>query len=223
MRTGLPWIIAKWAQTIDGRIATRTGESRWISGPRSRAMVHRERGRTDAILTGIGTVRADDPMLTARGVRIRRRARRIVVDASLEIDDGAAIVRTAGDVPTTIVTAPDCAEGSRANALAARGVEIFAAPEAPGGIDLAAALRGLAARHGLAHVLVEGGAGLLGALLRAGLVNGAWIVVAPILLGDESALASVRGRVAPALGDAIAMTLAGVHRRGGDIVLRYET
>jgi diaminohydroxyphosphoribosylaminopyrimidine deaminase/5-amino-6-(5-phosphoribosylamino)uracil reductase len=223
VRTGLPWITAKWAQTIDGRIATRAGASRWISGRRSRAMVHRERGRTDAILTGIGTVRADDPMLTARGVRVRRRARRIVVDPDLAIDDGAAIVRTAGEVPTTVVTATDRAAGSRANALAARGVEVFAAPEGPGGVDLAAALRGLAARHGLAHVLVEAGAGLLGALLRARLVNDAWVIVAPMILGDEAAVASVRGRVAPALTDAIAMTLAGVHRRGADVVIRYET
>ena len=102
VRSGLPWVIAKWAQTLDGRIATGSGESRWISNEASRRMVHRERGRVDAILTGIGTVLSDDPLLTARDVRIRRVARRIVIDPHLKTPLDAKLVQTADRFPTTM-------------------------------------------------------------------------------------------------------------------------
>lgn len=97
--TGLPWVVAKWAQTIDGRVATRSGESQWISGERARARVHRLRARVDAILTGIGTVLGDDPLLTARGVHRRRRhAARVVADTDLDIPIQCQLVRTARDI-----------------------------------------------------------------------------------------------------------------------------
>ena len=96
----LPWVIAKWAQTLDGRIATRTGESQFISSVSSRRLVHRERGRVCAILTGIGTVLADDPRLTARGVRVRRRARRIVIEGMCEgaVEATDEVILRAGSV-----------------------------------------------------------------------------------------------------------------------------
>lgn len=100
LTTGLPWVIAKWAQTIDGRVATRAGESKWISGERARARVHRLRSRVDAILTGIGTVIADDPLLTARlpgGRDPRRHAIRVIADTDLDIDINANVVRTAAE------------------------------------------------------------------------------------------------------------------------------
>src|SRR5436190_8347297 len=102
VKTGLPWVTVKWAQTIDGKIATRSGESKWISNEASRKMVHRERGRVDVILTGIGTVLKDDPLLTARKVRQRRVARRIVIDPDLQIPLSAKLVTTA-EAPTTII------------------------------------------------------------------------------------------------------------------------
>jgi diaminohydroxyphosphoribosylaminopyrimidine deaminase/5-amino-6-(5-phosphoribosylamino)uracil reductase len=143
--TGLPWVIAKWAQTIDGRIATRTGESRWISGEVSRRRVHHLRARVDCILTGMGTVIADDPLLTARGIgRVRRVARRVVIDSDLDIPVIAQLVRTAREFPTTVVcsdqAAAATASGPRREALKAAGVEILPVPLLERGIDLNAAL-----------------------------------------------------------------------------------
>ena len=102
-RNQMPWIIAKWAQTLDGRIATRTGSSKWISSDRSRRLVHRERSRVDAIFTGIGTILADDPMLTARDLHHPRRvAERVIIDDELQTPISARIITTTSTVPTTI-------------------------------------------------------------------------------------------------------------------------
>ena len=148
VKSGRPWVIVKWAQTIDGRIATRTGESQWISSARSRARVHRLRGRVDAILTGSGTVMADDPMLNARGARVRRVARRVVIDTDLETPLESKLVRSAGDYPTLIacskelVTADICA--ARRDALEAAGVELLGVPEERGRLRLGMLLAALA-------------------------------------------------------------------------------
>lgn len=223
MATGLPWVIAKWAQTVDGRIATRTGQSRWISGARSRRLVHRQRGRVDAILTGIGTVLADDPLLTARGVRRRRVARRIVIDPQLRIPDDARLVRTAGEIPTTVV----CLEGAahrgpgRVADLERAGVELVCAAAPGPEVPLESVLRELARRHELATVLVEAGAGLLGGLFQAGLVREAWVFVAPLLLGDEAAVPALRGLVAETISRGLRLHPTGVRRRGADVFIRY--
>jgi diaminohydroxyphosphoribosylaminopyrimidine deaminase/5-amino-6-(5-phosphoribosylamino)uracil reductase len=219
--TGRPWVIAKWAQTLDGRIATRRGQSRYISNGRSRMLVHRERGRVDAILTGIGTVLADDPLLTARGVRVRRTARRVVVDPGLEIPLGCRLVETAAEAPTIVACDEPLRAGRAALALESRGVEVVGVPSPGGELDLARLLATLAARHDVATVLVDGGAGLLGRLFRAGLVNEAWVFVAPMLLGDEEALPCVRGLVAETLTQGTRLTLEHVRRRDGDVILRY--
>jgi diaminohydroxyphosphoribosylaminopyrimidine deaminase/5-amino-6-(5-phosphoribosylamino)uracil reductase len=218
--TGLPWVIAKWAQTIDGRVATRDGESQWISGEASRRMVHRERGRVDAILTAVGTVRTDDPMLTARTRRVRRVARRVVIDPGLETPASSRLVSTAREVPTTIFTAEDARAG--AAALESAGVEILTAPTGPDGLDLAPILRALVERHDVTTVLVEAGPGLLGRLFRARLVCEAWIFVAPLLLGDEAATPAVRGMRPAALADGVTLEPVGRHVRGDDLVLRYR-
>jgi diaminohydroxyphosphoribosylaminopyrimidine deaminase/5-amino-6-(5-phosphoribosylamino)uracil reductase len=221
VRSGLPWVVCKWAATLDGRIATRSGRSRWISADRSRRLVHRERGRVDAILTGIGTVRADDPMLTARGVRVRRVARRIVVDPDVELPETSRLVGTAHEAPTMIICSEDGAGSPRAAALRRAGVEILAAPGEAGDLDLGAALRDLARRHEVATVLVEAGPRLVGSLLRRGLLNELWVFTAPILLGDERAVPPVRGLMPQSLADGVTLELAGVHRRGPDVLLRY--
>ncbi len=220
---GLPWVVAKWAQTLDGRIATRAGESRWISGESSRRLVHRERGRVDAILTGIGTVVADDPLLTAR-CRHRRVARRVVVDPALEIPLESKLVATAASVPTIVA----CDESAlarrrdRAAELAEAGVELIGLSSAGGDLPLADLLRRLAADHETSTVLVEAGPGLLGRLFGAGLVNEAWVFVAPRLLGDEEALPPVGGLRVPHLAGATPLELIDSRTRGGDVVLRYR-
>ncbi len=220
--TGLPWVVAKWAQTLDGRVATRAGESQWISGDVSRRLVHRERGRVDLVLTGIGTVRSDDPLLTARGVRRRRIARRVVVDPKLEIPLTAQLVKGVREAPTHIACSQSKLESRKAVALQAKGVDLIGIETNRKGLSLEALLRELVRRHDVTHVLVEAGPGLMGRLFKEKLVNEAWVFVAPKLLGDKEALAAVEGFAVEKLEKATALTLRSVHQRGGDLVLRYR-
>jgi len=220
--TGLPWVIAKWAQTIDGKVATRTGDSRWISGESARARVHRLRARIDAILTGIGTVIADDPQLTARGVRrVRRVARRVVVDARLEIPPGSKLVAGAREAPLAIVCGDGASPGARA-ALQRAGAEVVEAPGRDGRIDLGIALRLLVERYGATNVLVEAGPSVLGSLFKDDLVDEAIVHVAPMILGDEGARAAVEGVVAGTLADARRFMLWRLGRVGPDVELIYR-
>ncbi len=221
--SGLPWVVVKWAQTLDGRIATRAGESRWISNEASRRLVHRKRGRVDAILTGIGTVLSDDPMLTARGVNRRRVARRVVIDPGLEISPSCRLVTSTAEAPTVVACGADrlAADTDRVRALKDAGVEIIAVPRTGTELPLDNVLRELVLRYQTTHMMVEAGPGLLGRLFRDGLVNEAWVFVAPLLFGDEQAVPCVRGLTTAALTDGCTLELWNVRRRGDDVVLRY--
>ena len=226
--TGLPWVIAKWAQTIDGRIATRSGESKWISNAWARRRVHLLRGRVDAVLTGMGTVLADDPMLTPRDVPVRRPAIRVVADSELDLPLGGKLVRTAREAP--VVAMYDRAfegsgilAGKQAQLLAA-GVQLLPVPAASNarGVDLREGLRLLHERFGVATVLVEAGAGMLGSLFEHDLVDEARVYIAPMLLGDELAKSAAAGRVAESLSSATSMSLWRMTSRGGDVELTYR-
>jgi diaminohydroxyphosphoribosylaminopyrimidine deaminase / 5-amino-6-(5-phosphoribosylamino)uracil reductase len=233
LKTGLPWVIAKWAQTIDGRVATRSGESQWISGERSRARVHRLRSRVDAILTGSGTVAADDPMLTARlpgGREPRRPAIRVVADTDLDIDVASQLVRTARDgTPTLVACAAELLNASitaeKLATLALRGVKVLGVPTNPSGqgVDLLALLGLLHADFGVSTVLLESGPALLGSMLEADLIDEAVVYVAPMMLGDEFARAAAVGRVADRLSAAKRFRLSRVKALDGDIELTYRT
>lgn len=225
---GRPWVIAKWAQTLDGRIATRVGESQWISGPASRRRVHALRGRVDAILTGMGTVMADDPALTVRHGKPRTTPMRVVLDPDLEIPLDRTLVRTAREVPTIVCCEEKLAgngisETKRAE-LAKAGVRILPCPagsEGKGGLDLHETLKKLYSTFGVTTILVEGGAGLLGALFEAGIVDTAIAYVAPMLLADEEAKPVAVGRVSPALSSGVHLRLGRVRRVGEDVELTY--
>jgi diaminohydroxyphosphoribosylaminopyrimidine deaminase / 5-amino-6-(5-phosphoribosylamino)uracil reductase len=231
IKTGLPWVAAKWAQTIDGRIATRTGESKWISGELARRRVHRLRGRVDAVLTGIGTALADDPMLTARDVPIRRTAKRVIADTDLDLPPNSNLARTAHDVPT--IVACDAAlltselVKSRREALTAQGVQLLGIPptnSATGrtALDLRALLTALGRDHAVATVLVEAGPGLLGALFEHDLIDEAIVYTAPMLLGDDMAKSVAVGRVAEHLSAARRFKLWRAKSLGGDIEVTYR-
>jgi diaminohydroxyphosphoribosylaminopyrimidine deaminase/5-amino-6-(5-phosphoribosylamino)uracil reductase len=224
LHTGMPWVVAKWAQTIDGRIATRTGESQWISNDVSRRMVHRERGRVDAIVTGIGTVLKDDPMLTARGVRIRRIAKRVVVDPKLDIPLTAKLVTMASVAPTIISCNESAFDSNseKAAQLRERGVQLFGFKAVQGSCGMRPLLRMLVEQFEAATVLVESGAGLLSRLFAEGLVNEAWVFVAPLLLGDAHASSAVSNSRADRLIDGLNLKLQSIQRRGGDVILRYR-
>ena len=181
-----PYFILKWAQSIDGRIATRSGESKWISSPASRREVHELRARVDAIVVGVGTVLADDPELTAREAKPRRMATRVVLDANLRTPPKAKLVRTAGTVPTLIVTTKPASISASARRLTSLGCLVMAVPHGPRGFDLAAFAR-LLHDGGMTNVLVEGGGRTLGAFVDAELADEARIFVAPILIGGRDA------------------------------------
>lgn len=181
---GRPFVALKLAASLDGRIATASGESRWISGAAARDRVHALRARTDAILVGAGTARADDPELTARaGSRVRRRPLRLVVDSGLALPRGLRVF-TDGYADRTWVLCANDAPAARRRALERGGVRVLGLPRRADGIDLAAALRRLG-REGVAEVLAEGGGALAAALLRAGLVDELHWIVSPRLLGAD--------------------------------------
>lgn len=219
---GLPWVIAKWAQTIDGRVATRAGMSQWISCPASRRRVHRLRGRVDAVLTGIGTVLADDPRLTSRDSGpVRRVARRIIIDPRLELPASSALVRTIADAPVSVVHDEALAgrRGEAVGLLGALGVELVGMPGVAGRMDLRAVMRTLASRHALSNVLVEAGPRLLGSLIDQDVVDEAHVYIAPRVIGDDAAMSAARGRNVPDLAGARGFRLVGHHRVGTDALL----
>lgn len=223
VKTGLPWVIAKWAQTIDGKIATRNGNSQWLSNQRSRNMVHRQRGRVDAILTGIGTVQADDPLLTARNVRLRRIAKRIVIDPHLKISVNAKLVTTTSQAPTIIVCDQSeiNTQQSKVNELQTLGAVVFGATTTEGRLDLSAVLTMLKAKYEISTMLVEAGPRLLGDLFKHHLVNQAWVFIAPILFADEDAISSATGHKVSEVTDGTKLSLEDVRVRGDDVMIRY--
>jgi diaminohydroxyphosphoribosylaminopyrimidine deaminase/5-amino-6-(5-phosphoribosylamino)uracil reductase len=215
IETGTPWVIAKWAQTIDGRIATRTGQSQWISSARCRARVHRLRARVDAVMIGVGTAIADDPMLTARDCpSVRRIAKRVVLDTGGRLPLGSRLVETAARIPTIVYT-------QRPGAFA--GTSIIAEPATvrDGRIDIRACLGHLHRVHAVATVLSESGPTLLGSLLEHKLINQAVVHLAPGILGDAQAMPVATGRDAPSLEQMRRFTLLRSKPIGSDVELHY--
>lgn len=188
-----PWVIAKWAQSLDGKVAVRGGDSKWISCPTSRRRVHQVRGRVDAILTGIGTVLADDPMLTARGVAVRRQPLRAVVDSRLQLPVDSKLVQSAAREKTVVFTRLEQLQTDAAKRLARLGVELRAAPNSESGVGLAEVMSTLSHEFGVTTVLTEAGPRLLGELMKARIVDEYWVFVAPMIVGDAAAPGAVHG------------------------------
>ncbi len=194
IETGMPWIILKWAMTLDGRIAAPGGESRWITGEAARAHAHGLRRRVDAILVGTETALHDDPLLTPRPARGRRPAR-VVLDRRgrlplrLRLFSRKESPEEAGR--TIYVTSPRISDRRR-GAVESRGLQVLVVPERRGRLDLEALFRALGAL-GISQVLIEGGAQLHGSCLAAGLVHEAAAYVAPRLLGSAGALPPIDG------------------------------
>jgi diaminohydroxyphosphoribosylaminopyrimidine deaminase/5-amino-6-(5-phosphoribosylamino)uracil reductase len=212
-----PWVLAKWAMTLDGKIATRTGDSRWISGESARRLVHGIRGRVDAVMIGLGTALRDDPELTCRPPGPRC-AVRVVVDSSARLPPDSRLVRTIGSAPLLVAVACD-APVERCSVLEKAGAEVVRLPGQDRRQRLDSLLDELGRRR-MTNVLVEGGGELIGELLDAGHLDEVLVVVAPRLVGG-------RGAVTPAAGVGIARIqqalLAGpltVERLGEDICLR---
>jgi len=216
VKTGLPWVVAKWAQTIDGRIATSTGESQWISNERSRASVHRMRSRVDAVGVGMGTVLADDPMLTARGVRrVRRSAVRVVFDTNGRFPVDSKLAETAGAYQTVLCT-------SRPEHITVPGIRVLECPAIDGRLDLKAALRLLHVECKVSNILIEAGPTLLGALLDGDLIDEAVVHLAAGIMGDDGAKACASGRECSSLDQMKRFKLGLVKQVGDDVHLHYR-
>ncbi|MGP1272876.1 MAG: bifunctional diaminohydroxyphosphoribosylaminopyrimidine deaminase/5-amino-6-(5-phosphoribosylamino)uracil reductase RibD [Phycisphaerales bacterium] len=227
VRTGLPWVIAKWAQTVDGRIATRTGQSQWISSDRSRRRVHRLRERVDAIVTGLGTARFDDPLLTARlGRPPRRAAIRVVIDTDLDLPPDSRLAKTARESPVVVCCANELKNSAylapRRAALEAQGVAVMGVRSDSRRLDLDVMLAQLAEEHGVTQVMLECGPGLMGSFFETDLVDEAVVYIAPLLLADERAMAVASGRTVPSLSGGRNFRLARVKRVGDDVELTYR-
>lgn len=220
-RQGLPWVTVKLGVSLDGCIAMKSGESRWITGPGARAVVQRMRAEHDAVMVGIGTVLADDPGLRCALPDFTHRPRwRIVADAALRTPLGSQIVRQAGTHPLILLAAPG-ADPERAADLQAAGVTLLTVPPgADGLLDLRAALHALQTA-GVTSILNEGGARLAGGLLRAGLVDRLAWHRAPILLGD-SGLPAIQGLGLERLADAIRLRLLARQEYEDDLLETYE-
>ena len=191
LTTGRPWVIAKWAMTLDGKIASSTGNSQWISGEASRAVVHKLRGRVDAILVGRGTAEADNPLLTARPPGPRT-ATRIVLDSQASLSSESKLLQSTGDAPLLIATT---AATSKENCqrLEGCGAEILTLPGNDREEQLASLLDELGRRQ-MTNLLVEGGSEVFGTLLDLRAIDEVHAFVAPKLIGGESAPSAFAGR-----------------------------
>lgn len=210
---GLPFVTLKLAASLDGRTATATGESRWITGPEARRKVHALRMSHDAVMVGSGTALADDPDLTIRDMGATRQPVRVLLDRMLKHQPDSRLGRTAKDNPVWLLHGPD-APGPARKAWAATGATLIETPATQGRLDLPAALRTLGAQ-GLTRVLGEGGSTLAAALVKARLVDDLALFSGGLLLGAEGhpALGPLG---LPALGDAPRPTLREAQTLGPD-------
>jgi diaminohydroxyphosphoribosylaminopyrimidine deaminase/5-amino-6-(5-phosphoribosylamino)uracil reductase len=211
---GCPWVIAKWAMSLDGKIATRTGESQWISNERSRAIVHQLRGRVDAIIVGKETVLRDDPQLTARPAGPRT-ALRIVLDTNASLPLDMKIVRTAAESPVMVIVGEKSSPERRAK-LSDAGCEVFVCSGETHAKRLKQMLDELGRRH-LTNVLVEGGGRVLGSLLDIRQIDEAHVFVAPKLIGGLGAPGPIAGEGLGVLGDALELYSPDIQLLDGDV------
>lgn len=212
MKTRRPFVHLKMAISLDGKIATRTGDSRWITGPEARQRVHELRHEYDAILVGAGTACKDDPLLTDRSGRRRRQPLiRVVLDDALKLPQNSKLVATVKEAPV-IVFAGNAVNDSHAGILETHGVQIVR--------EAARDLNGMLAKLGqrsIQSVLVEGGANVAGKLFDAGLVNKVSFFIAPLIIGGREAPAAVAGQGAEMLADAFELDDLEVVVRGRDL------
>jgi diaminohydroxyphosphoribosylaminopyrimidine deaminase/5-amino-6-(5-phosphoribosylamino)uracil reductase len=216
-KTGRPLVVLKCAMTLDGKVATRSGDSRWISGEASRARAHRWRAEADAVAVGIGTAFADDPQLTARVEGVGRQPRRVVFDSEARLPVDGRLVRSAAEVPV-IVVCSRAASRTATDALRAAGVEVLVASGENEGARVGSALNELGARD-VQSLLLEGGPHLAGAFLEAGEIDEARIFIAPILAGGREARSPIEGQGIEEIGEAARAVAAEVERIEEDVLI----
>lgn len=214
--TGRPWVLAKWAMTLDGRIATRSGASRWITSPQARAIVHQLRGRVDAIVVGRRTAVMDDPLLTARPAGPRT-AVRVVLDTGASLPLNSRLVQTARQVPVLVAVAQD-ASADRCRQLEQAGCEALACSGSTGAERLLDLLEELGRRR-MTNVLVEGGSRVLGSLFDAQEVDEVHVFVAPKLFGGQGAVGPIGGEGVALPDHAAQLDPLEIARAGPDLYI----
>jgi diaminohydroxyphosphoribosylaminopyrimidine deaminase/5-amino-6-(5-phosphoribosylamino)uracil reductase len=213
-----PWVIAKWAMTLDGKLATRTGDSKWISSEASRGVVHQLRGRVDAVLIGSGTAKADDPLLTARPadhIDLKRVATRIVVDSEASLSLTSRLVQTAGDVPVMLATGTE-APRTACEKLAAAGIEIHHCRGDNHESRLQSLLDELGRRR-MTNVLVEGGSQLLGGLFNLRAIDEVHVFIAPKIAGGAAAPSPIGGAGIDRMAEALQLAEISIEELDGDV------
>lgn len=218
-RTGRPWILFKSAMTLDGKVATRTGDSQWISGEQSRELGHYWRASVDAVAVGIGTALADDPRLTSRVPDVQRQPRRIVFDGLARLPLDSKLVTEASEIPLTVVVSR-AAPRSAADALEAAGADVLVAS----GENEPARVKSALAQLGsldppVTSILLEGGPHLAGAFFDAGEIDEIRLFLAPVVLGGASARDPLEGQGVERIADAVQALSLDVERVGGDVLI----
>ncbi|MEZ6145585.1 MAG: bifunctional diaminohydroxyphosphoribosylaminopyrimidine deaminase/5-amino-6-(5-phosphoribosylamino)uracil reductase RibD [Planctomycetaceae bacterium] len=215
MTQGRPFVHAKWAMTLDGRIATRTGDSKWISGEESRAHVHKLRGRMDAIIVGIGTVLADDPELTARPAGPRTPTR-IVLDSAARLPVESKLACTARETPVLLFCG-SLAKVESINSLRKTGVEVLQCPESSDQRPHWDWILDELGRRRMTNVMVEGGSEVLGSCLDAKAIDWAHVFIAPKLLGGRLSLSPISGSGRDRISDAFHLESPTFLKMGNDV------
>jgi diaminohydroxyphosphoribosylaminopyrimidine deaminase/5-amino-6-(5-phosphoribosylamino)uracil reductase len=216
-RTGRPLVVMKAAMTLDGKVATSTGDSRWISGEASRARSHRWRAELDAVAVGVGTVLADDPLLTARVEAVATQPRRVVFDSEARLPLESSLVRSIDEAPV-IVIASRAAARTRTQALTAAGAEVITVAGENEAARVRAALDELGSRD-VQSLLLEGGPHLAGAFLDASEIDEVRIFVAPIVAGGRQARSPIEGQGFQLIGAARRALAHGAETIGDDVLV----
>jgi len=218
MRTGKPFVTAKWAMTLDGKIATRTGDSKWISSSEALDYGHQLRNQTDAIMVGMGTVLKDDPLLTCRRVPEGRNPLRIILDSSGKLRKDYKVIKTAREIPTLIVLTDEASDDS-VQRLQDNGCEILQVPSFFGMVDISQLLLQLAERN-IGQLLIEGGSQVLGSAFDSKEVDEAVILIAPKIIGGARSITPIGGLGKQAIHEATCISQISAESIGPDLVVR---
>ncbi len=219
--TGVPFVAVKFAMSLDGKIATRTGDSRWISGPQSRRRVHTLRREADAVMVGVNTIIADDPQLTARDGRgaVIKSPLRVIVDCHGRTPTSALVFRQPG---LTLMAVGDSLGPEKVRGLVQAGAEVLPLPSTRGLVDMRELLGALGRRE-VTSLLVEGGGTLLTSLFEGGLADKVYAFVAPVIIGGKGAGTAVAGKGAGRMADALRLNGVRVKRLGRDVLVSGYT
>ena len=215
VNSGMPFVTAKFATSLDGKIATQAGDSKWISGPEARELAHELRASVDAVMVGIGTALADNPQLTVRDSPLKNaQPTRVIVDSSARLPKDAAMLSESGNTIVAVVSA----DKARITALRSAGAEVLNMSGKGKTVDLLKLFRTLGERD-ITSVLVEGGSILLGSLFDQGLVDKVIGIVAPVIIGGHKAKGAIGGRGAQTMLEALSLSGVTYREIGGDMVV----